>query len=32
MRCFVYTSWRGLAELLILIGGQCEGPETEISG
>lgn len=27
----VYTSWRGLAALLILIGGQCEGPETKVS-
>lgn len=30
MWCLVYSSWRGLTELLILIGGQCEVPESEI--
>ena len=28
---YIYHPWRGLAELLILIGGQCEGLETRMS-
>lgn len=28
LRCFVYITWRGLAALLILVRGQCEGLTT----